>query len=253
MKILIADANIEHRFQIRILLRPFEVEFQEARNSFEAVSSALEFKPDLIVLDYQLPPDHAFPTLQKIEKAGLSVPSLILLKQSGELDLPSGKNIQTLPFPAGQDNLHAALEKLLPGQLSVRKEAPQVRVTSIKKVLIAEDTQEIRFMLTVFLGEKYEVGESSDGEELIEKTRIFKPDLIITDVVMPRLSGWRAVKKIREENSDFENIPVIFISGLVKDRDLYETLKPSGPSAFLLKPFSKDQLMGLISGFIESK
>ena len=108
-------------------------------------------------------------------------------------------------------------------------------------------------MLTVFLGEKYEVGESSDGEELIEKTRIFKPDLIITDVVMPSLSGWRAVKKIREENSDFENIPVIFISGLVKDRDLYETLKPSGPSAFLLKPFSKDQLMGLISGFIESK
>ena len=89
---------------------------------------------------------------------------------------------------------------------------------------------------------------ANSGEDLVTKAQKDNYDLIISDIVMPKLSGWKSIKKLREEGC---NTPVIFNSGLVKDKELYETLKPEGPSRFILKPFTKEKLLSIVKELIE--
>ncbi len=114
-----------------------------------------------------------------------------------------------------------------------------------KTILVADDDIEARELLKVLLSADYRVVEAKDGVSLVEKAKAVEPDLIITDVVMPGLGGWKAIKKIREV-SFLKNIPVIFYSSLLKDRELYHIYKPSGHSIFIYKPYEKQEMLKLI-------
>ena len=98
-------------------------------------------------------------------------------------------------------------------------------------------------LLKILLEKKYDLDEVASGDALVEKAAANKYDLIISDVIMPKMSGWKSIKKIREKGCD---VPVIFNSGLVKDQELYETLKPTGTSCFILKPFKNEELLAAV-------
>ncbi|MFC2061282.1 response regulator [Elusimicrobiota bacterium] len=122
-----------------------------------------------------------------------------------------------------------------------------------KKVLIADDDNEARaFLKYVLSREDYDVVEVKDGKSLVEAAPKEKPDIIISDIVMPGLSGWRATKKIRELPS-LKNTPIIYYSSLLKDFELYDILKPAGPSAFVFKPFQAKEMLGIIKKLLEEK
>ncbi|MGM0568827.1 MAG: response regulator, partial [Elusimicrobiota bacterium] len=68
-----------------------------------------------------------------------------------------------------------------------------------KKLLIADDDGDICALLKTVFEDKFDVAKVKNGKELIEKAVREKPDLIITDVVMPSVSGYRAIKKLSGE------------------------------------------------------
>jgi len=250
LKILIADSDIERRFEIKILLRNYEVVFKEVRNSFEMLKSVEEFEPDLIIIDYFIPSNHAYSALNKIKEENYIIPSFILVNKDTKVDFPKMEKTEVLLFPIEEKKFVERIEKLTGKKLEEKKKE-EVKKKEIKdkiKVLLADDEDEIRLLIKTLLGKNYEIVEASNGEELVERIKSFKPDLIITDIIMPKLSGWKAIYKIRE-NPELKDIPVIFTSGLVRDKELYETLKPTGPGVFLLKPFSKNQLEEAIKKF----
>lgn len=84
-------------------------------------------------------------------------------------------------------------------------------------VLIADDHEKMRECLVEILRSEFTVvGAVSDGYELIEAAIQLKPDVIVTDISMPRLNGTEAVRNLRDGGTD---IPVVFVSsdhGLVK-------------------------------------
>ena len=86
----------------------------------------------------------------------------------------------------------------------------------------------------------YEVELAHDGEEGLEKLRTFTPDAIISDIVMPRLSGFEMFKKIRGTPTT-ASIPFLFITGFQDDRVLQEARK-IGVFGILRKPVDMEQI-----------
>ncbi len=101
------------------------------------------------------------------------------------------------------------------------------------KILIADDEAEIRNVLHLYLEiDGYEVVEAENGLEALEKIRREQPDLVILDIMMPRLDGYRVLRNIREQN----NIPVIMLSA--KDTDADKILGLDlGADDYITKPF----------------
>ena len=101
------------------------------------------------------------------------------------------------------------------------------------RILIADDEAEIRDVLHLYLEKDgYEVVEAADGVEAMEKIKKEQPDLVILDIMMPGLDGYRVLRNIREDN----NIPVIMLSA--KDTDADKILGLDlGADDYITKPF----------------
>ena len=109
------------------------------------------------------------------------------------------------------------------------------------KIVIAEDEPDIRDLITFtlrFAG--YEVIAGSNGEEGYELTKLEKPDLVLMDVRMPRLTGYEACKRIKAD-PELAHIPVIFLSAKGQESEISSGLE-AGAEEYLLKPFAPDQL-----------
>jgi CheY-like chemotaxis protein len=110
-----------------------------------------------------------------------------------------------------------------------------------RKVLLVDDEAGFAELLRDLLEmDNYEVQIAHDGQEGIEKLQLFAPDVIISDVVMPKLSGFEMFKKVKS-NPETSRIPFLFITGFQDDRVLAEARK-IGVFGILKKPIDIDQI-----------
>ena len=107
------------------------------------------------------------------------------------------------------------------------------------KILVCDDDKEIVEAIEIYLTQEgYEVLKAYDGEEAIQTLKKEHVDLLIMDVMMPRLDGIRATLKIREENS----LPIIFLSAKSEDADKILGLN-IGADDYVTKPFNPLELV----------
>lgn len=86
-----------------------------------------------------------------------------------------------------------------------------------KKILVIDDLKEMRRVLEIRLkAEGYKVISACDGQEGIEKVRKEKPDLVITDLAVPKMNG-HVIVRILKGSPDFRNIPVVMLSSFVDE------------------------------------
>ncbi|MEW5895408.1 MAG: response regulator [Candidatus Omnitrophota bacterium] len=109
-----------------------------------------------------------------------------------------------------------------------------------KKILIVEDEPEMRQLLSMELGtEGYEIHQACDGEEGFLMAKEIQPDLIISDVLMPKIDGNTLFKALRE--TDFgKKIPFIVLTARVKMHDYFEMVHVDD---FIEKPFQADEVI----------
>lgn len=115
-------------------------------------------------------------------------------------------------------------------------------------VLIVEDNNELRSFLQTILSESYRVIEATNGEEGLERAREFVPDLIISDIMMPRMDGLDMVKSIKE-NRDICHIPIILLSAKSSLDDRISGLE-QGIDDYITKPFSATYLKARIKSLL---
>lgn len=115
------------------------------------------------------------------------------------------------------------------------------------KVLVVDDEQDIRTLLNIYLKRLgYDVVEAVDGMEAVEAVRADNSiDLIVMDIMMPRLSGTDACEKIRE----FSSIPVLFLTAKTKEPDQNEAYDVGGDD-FLPKPFTQNEFNRKVNALI---
>ena len=105
-----------------------------------------------------------------------------------------------------------------------------------RKILIADDELYIRLLVKSAVGRDYIVLEASDGEEAIDIARSQKPDLILMDIMMPKLDGIGACYLLKSD-IDTRAIPVIMVSVRTDTLDQGYS-KEMGADDYLTKPFS---------------
>lgn len=113
-------------------------------------------------------------------------------------------------------------------------------------VLVAEDERDIRELIVISLElEGFNVVEVPNGEEAVKKAKEIKPDLILMDVRMPKMTGYEACKVLKSEDATKE-IPVVFLSAKGQEAEVNTGLE-LGAEEYLLKPFAPDELSGRVT------
>lgn len=111
-----------------------------------------------------------------------------------------------------------------------------------KRILICDDDPVILRLLEVNLQlEGYEVLSADNGESAIEVAREDQPDLIVLDIMMPRLDGYETCARLKEDD-DTKNIPVVFLSAKAQQSDI-DKGKAFGIADYLTKPFDPNELI----------
>lgn len=112
------------------------------------------------------------------------------------------------------------------------------------KILLVDDEKDIvEFLEYNLVQEGFEVVTAYDGYEAIEKLKE-KPDLIILDVLMPKMDGFETCQKIRS-NKEFKNVPVIFLTAKSTEADEIKGLN-LGADDFIRKPISPKKLIARV-------
>jgi len=120
------------------------------------------------------------------------------------------------------------------------------------KILVVDDEVNITQILEFSIGaEGFEVITASNGEEAIDKARKEQPDLIILDIMMPRIDGYEACR-ILKANPLTKNIPVVLLTA--KGRDIDKRLGYEvGATDYIVKPFSPNKLIERINELLSLK
>jgi twitching motility two-component system response regulator PilG len=117
------------------------------------------------------------------------------------------------------------------------------------KVMVVDDSKTIlRSAKTLLNKLGCDVLTAADGYEALAKITVYKPDIILVDIMMPRLDGYQTCDLIKK-NSFFKSTPVIMLSS--KD-SIFDRARGCivGAEKYLTKPFSKDDLMSVISTYV---
>lgn len=124
--------------------------------------------------------------------------------------------------------------------------------TSTKKpihtILIADDNQDIRQYLNTCLNPKYIVVQACDGADGLEKVRKCNPEIIISDIMMPKMDGYEFCKAIKQD-PELNHIPVIFLTAKSSEEMKLEGLK-TGADDYISKPFSAKELLARVDNLI---
>jgi DNA-binding response OmpR family regulator len=114
-----------------------------------------------------------------------------------------------------------------------------------KSILLVDDERDLVFYTKLFLEEKgYEVTEAYDGQQALEVLETFRPDLVLLDVTMPRLSGWDVLKRMQEDPEKVD-IPVLMLTARSEDADKARGWE-LGVTWYQTKPFELDELAMVI-------
>mgnify|MGYP001131747484 FL=1 len=117
------------------------------------------------------------------------------------------------------------------------------------KILVAEDERDIRELIGFSLRfADFEVVLTRNGEEAVERASVEKPDLILLDVRMPKMSGYEACRRLKEDPST-SDIPIVFLSAKGQEREIEEGFD-SGALEYIVKPFAPDDLADQVTDIL---
>jgi len=121
------------------------------------------------------------------------------------------------------------------------------------KILVVEDDYDTRHILTEILRSAgYEVSIAEDGEEGLRLLRADPPALVITDILMPGVDGFRFLSEVRKD-VNLRDLPVIFYTGNYLDKDDEKLARDLGVTKFLLKPLPPAEILAVVNKLLTGK
>lgn len=118
-------------------------------------------------------------------------------------------------------------------------------------VLVVDDNPDMSEFEADILGSKYRVLTADDGEEGLAKALENRPDLIVSDIMMPRMSGDMMIRELRRRR-ELDDCPIIVITARTEENFLVKMLQ-EGVQGYLVKPFSAEELLARVEGLVAEK
>lgn len=168
----------------------------------------------------------------------------------------------TVTLPLGNAHLsdEQISEKDCPEDYSMDLQVPQVSPQTVQAdehkrkkhtVLIVDDNGEIRHWLATEFAQAYRVLEAEDGKQAYSMALAERPDLLVSDVIMPGMDGFELCGKIRK-NPNISSLPVILLTARTLDSDKIEGMEV-GADAYITKPFNIDVLKTTADNLIKGR
>ena len=117
------------------------------------------------------------------------------------------------------------------------------------RVLLADDNADMRHYLHELLGSRYQIETVADGAQALKAIQRERPELVITDVMMPQLDGFELLKALRADQS-LKDIPVIMLSARAGEESRIEGLG-AGADDYVVKPFHARELLARVGAMLE--
>lgn len=126
-----------------------------------------------------------------------------------------------------------------------------VAVTT-KKILVVDDEPDVASLITLILdAQGYTVINAADGPDALEKARVLRPDLVLLDVMLPKMDGYK-VARILKFDENYSHIPIIMVTAKIREEDVATGLE-MGASEYLTKPFDPNVLLARVREWLEKK
>lgn len=159
------------------------------------------------------------------------------------------------PDEAGSDLLMSQLSKdtlyETDNENTMADEVKKPKAKTRYRVLIIEDDDEIRQYMRNELNTDFRISECTNGREGLEVILRDKPDLVISDIMMPEMDGITLCRKVKQ-NININHIPVILLTAKSKTEDRIEGLE-TGADAYIAKPFNTELLRTTASNLIANR
>ena len=118
-----------------------------------------------------------------------------------------------------------------------------------KKILVVDDETELLKAISILLKTSgYEVVTAQDGQEGLEKAKSLSPDLIVLDILMPKMDGYEVCRLLKFDEK-YKSIPIIMLTAKVQDIDKAMG-KKVGADDYIAKPFETQDLIDKIKMYV---
>ncbi len=119
-------------------------------------------------------------------------------------------------------------------------------------ILIIDDDPSIQEILRIILEKNgYAVHQATDGEEAVSMFLNVKPDLVVSDISMPKGDGFNVAIVIRSKEEAGQKTPILLISAFYDEVSNRENAERCGADSFLSKPFTRKQLLSAVEGLLD--
>ncbi|QBE62305.1 EAL domain-containing protein [Pseudoduganella lutea] len=244
-RILIIEDNPTNMELMVYLLRAFGYTPLTASDGEEGVAAALREQPDLIICDVHLPKldGYGVVTALKADPVTRRIPALAVtaLAMVGDRErlLAAGFD-GYIGKPIEPDSFVTQIESFLPGEMSPRQN------DDIATILIVDDHVLNRQFLMTLLGfSGHRLMEAASGAEALKLMERDRPDLIISDILMPNMDGYEFVARVRD-NPDTADVPIIFYTATYREREAVAVAQSCGVRWVLPKPSDPDVIMATV-------
>ncbi len=232
-RVLVVDDSSTVRMVLRKELERMGARTTEAFDGWQGFEKAISGDFDLVITDIEMPKMDGFLLCEKLKEHGFKTPIIILTSKDEEENIERGFKLGVAAYilkSQAKIKLRECVEELL--DKNVRRRC----------ILVVDDSASTRHLIEKSLSAAgYCVTSADNGEKALELISDHLPDLILSDLHMPKLDGFGLCKKIHAD-PNLSGIPFIIMSSNA-DHATMRRLLQYGASAYLVKPFNLDQLV----------
>ncbi len=117
------------------------------------------------------------------------------------------------------------------------------------KILVVDDEPPIvRLMEFILARQGHEMLVAVNGQEALDKVRTHQPDLVLLDIMMPRIDGYEVARTLRADPATAD-LPIIMLSAKAQEEDIQKGMDV-GVNEYITKPFSPDQLVSVVGDYL---
>ena len=194
---------------------------------------------------------------------GLSLVKELVSLHGGSIEVesePGRGSVFTVTLPRDREHFSGDVEFIMSDGMAIqtgsrRSQEAAAETPSegdgIYTVLIVEDNDEMRYLLSTILINHYRLLEAENGEVGLAMARQHVPDIIISDIMMPVMDGHELLRQLRASD-ETNHIPVVMLTAVSNDESKIESMR-TGAESYIVKPFNSELLKARVANLLEER
>ena len=253
-KILVVEDNPLNLKLIKSLLEVGKYEVIDAMDATTGIQLAQQHRPDLILMDIQLPGMDGLTATRELKKdpALKDIPVVAITAHAMQGDDTNALEAGCSGYISKPIDTRSFLKKIpqfLQHNESIRKTSKHESCGYKKRILIVDDEPvNIKVLEAKLPSNEYEVSRASSGKEALEKVADTYPEVILLDIMMPEMDGYEVTRRLKADPNT-RHIPIIVVTALTETKDKIKALD-AGAEEFISKPVNSTELIARIKSML---